>query len=381
MWANGLGETYYTMRYEGESMSLVVVVGGQYGGEGKGKVVSYLSLKDDIDYVVRCGGPNSGHTVDLKGKVYKLRLLPAGFVNTKSRLLLAAGALVKQDILKREIKLCNVDPSRIGIDYNTGIITDEDIKQERCIQLRERIGSTLSGTGASVAKRALRDSSFQQAEDIPELKPFLTCVSKELNCALDKRKKVIVEGTQGYGLSLYHSDCYPYTTSRDTTASAFLSEVGISPMRVSSIIMVIRTYPIRVSGNSGPLENEIDWKEVQRRSGYPYEPREFTTVTKQIRRVALFDIDLIRKAALVNHPSQIALTGVDYLDYRNKSLANYDSLTEAPKEFVEWIEREMGVRVTLIGTGPKNEEMIDRRIHHMEASLRTREKLAIISRR
>lgn len=342
-------------------MSLVVVVGGQYGGEGKGKLVSYLSLKDDVDYVVRCGGPNSGHTVDFEGKLYRLRLLPAGLINAKSRLLLAAGALVNPDILKREIKLCNVDPSRIGIDYNAGIITDEDAKQERRVQLRERIGSTLSGTGASVAKRALRDSSFQQAQDIPELKPFLTCVSKELNCALDRRKKVIVEGTQGFGLSLYHSDCYPFTTSRDTTASAFLSEVGISPLRVASIIMVIRTYPIRVKGNSGPLKNEIDWKEVQMQSGYPYEPREFTTVTNQIRRVALFDINLVKEAALVNKPTQIALTGVDYLDYRNKGLESFADLTERAKEFIQSIERMIEVKIDFIGTGPGNDEIVDRR--------------------
>lgn len=230
-------------------MGVTVVVGGQYGGEGKGKIVSYLSLTDNVDYVVRCGGPNSGHTVDIGGKRYELRLLPVGFVNTRTRLLLAPGALVNVDILFQEMKICGVDPSRVGVDFNTGIITDKEASYESELKLSERIGSTLSGTGAGVAKRVLRDGSFKLARDVPALSSFLTHVSEEVNAAIDDRKKVVIEGTQGFGLSLYHSDYYPYTTSRDTTASGFLSEVGVSPLSVDSIIMVIRTYPIRVGGN------------------------------------------------------------------------------------------------------------------------------------
>lgn len=346
---------------EVKSMVLIIVVGGQYGGEGKGKLVSYLSLEDKIDYVVRCGGPNSGHTVDFEGKRYALRLLPAGFINSESRLLLAAGTLINPDILLKEIELCGIDPSRVGVDFDAGIITEKDAKYEHSLHLKKRIGSTLSGTGAGVAKRALRDSSFQLARDVPELEPFLTHVSKEVNTALDKNLKVIIEGTQGYGLSLYHSGCYPFTTSRDTTASAFLSEVGVSPLRADSVLMVIRTFPIRVKGNSGPLKNEITWKKVQKLSGYPYEPKEFTTVTKQIRRVALFDIDIVKKANLVNSPTQIALTGIDYLDYRNKGMNDFDSLTEETKQFIHSIEYNIGAKIDFLGTGPANREIIDRR--------------------
>ena len=360
-------------------MPLIVVVGGQYGGEGKGKIVSYLSVEDNIDYVVRCGGPNSGHTVDFKGKRYALRLLPAGFINTRTRLLLAAGTLINLNVLMQEIELCDVDLSRIGVDFNAGIITEKDAEYERRLQLKKRIGSTLSGTGAGVAKRALRNGSFRLAQDIPELKPFLTHVSSEVNKALDRNLKVVIEGTQGFGLSLYHSNCYPYTTSRDTTASAFLSEVGVSPVRVDSIIMVVRTYPIRVAGNSGPLKNEITWKEVQKLSRYPFEPKEYTTVTKQIRKVALFDIDLVKKAAMVNKPTQIALNGVDYLDYRNKNLKNFDALTEETKKFIQRIEHEINVKVDFVGTGPTNEEIIDRR-KDLRKRIFERE-LALVSRR
>ena len=342
-------------------MPLTVVVGGQYGGEGKGKIVSYLSIKDNLDYVVRCGGPNSGHTVDFKGQRYALRLLPAGFINTGTRLLLAAGTLINADILLQEIKYCSVDPSRIGIDFNAGVITEKDTEFEERLRLREKIGSTLSGTGAGVVKRAKRDGSFQLARNTPKLKPFLASVSSEVNKALDRNLKVVVEGTQGFGLSLYHSSCYPYATSRDTTASAFLSEVGMSPLRVDSVIMVIRTYPIRVAGNSGPLKKEVTWKEVQMLSGYPCEIKEFTTVTGQVRRVAQFDVNLVKKAGIVNKPSEIALNGVDYLDYSNKGLTSFETLTEDSKKFISWIECETVTKVTFVGTGPTNEEIIDRR--------------------
>lgn len=344
-------------------MPLTIVVGGQFGGEGKGKVVSYLSVSDNVDHVVRCGGPNSGHTVDFEGKRYALRLLPAGFINTKARLLLAAGTLINPEILLREIDLCGVDPSRVGIDFNAGVITEEDAEYERRLHLKKRIGSTLSGTGAGIARRALRDSGFQLARDTPKLKQFLTCVSSEVNDALDNNLKVLIEGTQGYGLSLYHSGYFPYTTSRDTTASAFLSEVGVSPLRVDSIVMVIRTFPIRVAGNSGPLKNEITWKKIQKLSGYPYEPKEFTTVTKQIRRVALFDIDIVKKAASVNKPTQVCLNGVDYLEYSNKSVNSFEALTETTRSFVYWIEKELNISIDFVGTGPAYEEMIDRRKH------------------
>jgi len=342
-------------------MPLTIVVGGQYGGEGKGKIVSHLSATDNVDYVVRCGGPNSGHTVDFNGKRCVLRLLPAGFVNAKTRLLLAAGTLINPDILLQELEYCGVNPARLGVDFNAGIITKEDEKYEKALNLRKKIGSTLSGVGAAVARRVLRNGSFRLAKDEPKLQPFLTCVSREINSALDRNLKVIVEGTQGFGLSLYHSKSYPYTTSRDTTASSFLSEVGVSPLRATTVILVLRTFPIRVGGNSGPLKNEITWGKLQELSGYPYKIREFTTVTNRLRRVAFFDIGIVKEAAMVNNPTEIALNGVDYLDYQNRGVRRIEDLTRTAREFVDHIQKETRVKVSFVGTGPTNEEIIDTR--------------------
>jgi adenylosuccinate synthase len=341
-------------------LAVTIVIGGQYGGEGKGKIVAHLAKRDNPDVIVRCGGPNSGHTVHLKDQVYRLRLLPAGFVNPRSRLLLAAGSIINLKILLSEIESTGIDTHRVGIDRNAAIITDEDGKRESKLGLRDRIGSTLSGTGIGVAKRALRDGMIKLASDIPEASPFITDVSAEINCGIDKGQLCIVEGTQGFGLSLYHTLCYPYATSRDTTASAFLSEVGISPMKVDSIIMAVRTFPIRVEGKSGPLKNEITWEELQKRSGYPYCIGEYSTVTGRLRRIAEFDMELIRRAVMVNRPTELALHGVDYLDYSNKGVLEYDLLTNETKVFITILENELAIPVTYIGTGPEQNELVDR---------------------
>ena len=246
-------------------MPLTVIVGGQFGSEGKGKITSHLAFRDNVDVVVRCGGPNSGHTVDVNGQRYELRSLPAGFINPGTRLLLAAGCLINPEILLTEIKSTGIDPGRVGVDRNAGIISLSAVEEEGKLHLRERLGSTQSGTGVGVANRVLRSPHFKLAKDMPELQEYLTDVSGEVNATLDKGGKVLVEGTQGFGLSVYHSPHYPYATSRDTTAAGFLSEVGVSPRLVTDIIMAVRTYPIRVAGNSGPLPNESTWEEVRQK--------------------------------------------------------------------------------------------------------------------
>lgn len=341
-------------------MPLTVVIGGQFGSEGKGKVTSYLALRDNVDIVVRCGGPNSGHTVDVGGQRYELRSLPSGFINPGSRLLLAAGCLINPEILLTEIKSTGTDPKRVGVDRHAGIISPAEAEEEVELRLRDRLGSTLSGTGIGVANRVLRKPNFKLAKDVPELQEYLTDVSAEVNEAVDKNGKVLVEGTQGFGLSVYHSPHYPFATSRDTTASGFLSEVGVSPRLVTDIIMAIRTYPIRVAGNSGPLKNEISWEEVRERSGYPTDIREFTTTTKKLRKVGLFDLELVRRAALVNRPTQIALHGGDYLSYLNKSIRSFNELESRSTSFIETLGQNLGAPIAYIGTGPANQELVDR---------------------
>lgn len=345
-------------------MSLWVVVGGQYGSEGKGKVSAFITKQENIDICVRCGGPNSGHSfVDENGKTIVLRQLPTGFVNPRTRLLIPAGALIDPVVLKQELNFLGLHPSRIGIDRKCFIIEEKDRENEKQLGLRERLSSTLCGVGAAQSRRILRGEDSKLAKDFtgdhPWLREYLNDVSDEVNTALDSEKKVLIEGTQGFGLSVYHSDHYPKTTSRDTTAAGFLSEVGVSPLRVTEIVVVFRTFPIRVAGTqAGPLEDEITWEQLQRESGYPYPIEERTSVTNKIRRVARFDWGLAQRATTINRPTKLAINGLDYIDFSNRTKTDWSYLSAGARQFVHGLEETLHAPVSLLGTGPTLRDIV-----------------------
>src|SRR5205807_319526 len=250
-----------------------------------------------------------------------------GFIRPETRLLVPAGAIIDLAVLTAEIKLLNLSPARLGLDHNCMILETRDRDTESASRLQERLSSTLTGVGAAVARRALRDSSVRLLKDAAHeqtwLKEYLVEASEEINTALDKGRKVLIEGTQGTGLSLYHSPFYPKATSRDTTAAGFLSEVGVSPMRVTEIVLVFRTFPIRVAGDqAGPLANEVTWDDIQAESGYPRPIREYTTVTNKLRRVGRFDYEVALQSVRLNQPTRIALNFIDYISYENSNAAH-----------------------------------------------------------
>ena len=339
-------------------MSLWVVVGGQFGGEGKGKISAFITRDEEIDICIRCGGPNSGHTfVADDGSTVLLRQLPTGYIRRQTRLLIPAGALIDPEVLKYEIDGLRIDPRRVGVDRNAMIIEERDKRNEEGMQLRERLSSTLCGVGSAVARRALRGADVSTAEiagkQIPWLGELITNVDEEANSALDRGEKVLIEGTQGFGLSLYHSDSYPKATSRDTTAAGFLSEVGLSPLLVTEIVLVFRTFPIRVAGEqAGPLKDEITWEILQNESGYPHPVQEMTTVSKKLRRVGRFDWELAKRAVAANRPTRIAMNGLDYLDFRNRSARSHDDLSSSAQLFLARVERDLSDKVLYWGISP-----------------------------
>lgn len=253
--------------------------------------------------------------------------------------------------------MARINHSRVGVDRNAMIIEPSDSAREAQLGLRDRLSSTLCGVGSAVARRALRGADVKLAgrvaHDVTWLAGMITDVSEEANRALDCRKRVLVEGTQGFGLSLYHSDSYPKATSRDTTAAGFLSEVGLSPLLVTEIVLVFRTFPIRVAGQqAGPLKDEITWEILQRESGYPRSIHEMTTVSKKLRRIGRFDWELAESALRMNRPTSVAINGMDYLDFANRSLGDVGSFTTPANDFLREFESRLHFPVTLYGTGP-----------------------------
>ena len=328
-------------------MPVTVVVGGQFGSEGKGKVAHYLAKTMQASYSVRCGGSNSGHTVvDDDGKAWVFRHLPTAAILPDVKLAICAGSYIDVEVLLKEIEGASVTPDRLIIDPEAVIITQDCKDMERDCGLVQAIGSTGSGTGAAVANRIQRKNSVQFAKNNEALAPFIGSVSKKLRECLDRAERIILEGTQGFGLSPLHSGFYPKVTSRDTTAAAFISEAGLSPLDVDDVVLVIRAYPIRVSGDSGPLANEITWDDITDEGSHTTPIRELTTVTQKIRRVGRFDESVVKKAIAVNNTSRICLNHVDYVNCKIQSDKEYLS------KYIKDIEAKIGHPISLIGLSP-----------------------------
>jgi len=342
-----------------------VIVGGQFGSEGKGHIASYLSREYSV--LVRVGGPNAGHKVVLETGAYVHHQLPSGTLrNSAAKLIIAPGAVVNPDSLLKEIGECKVDHERLSIDPQTMIITQSDCKSEAGLQ--QRISSTGQGVGAATARRILdRGKRVRLAKDIPELRPFLRDTWELLERTYNSGGRILVEGTQGTGLSLFHGP-YPYVTSRDTTVSGCLAEAGISPTRVRKAIMVCRTYPIRVQnppgGTSGPLSQELDWQEIARRANVAVsaiKTNERTSTTNRERRVGAFDWVLLRKSSALNGPTDIAITFTDYLTPLNADARRYEQLSPETIRFIEEVELVGAAPVSLISTRFDFRSIIDRR--------------------
>jgi len=326
-----------------------VIVGGFFGDEGKGKIVSYLALKDNPSIVVRGGaGPNAGHTIADGDKVYKVRMLPSGFLNKSSKVMIGPGVVINPTILLKEIKDFEVS-DRAFVDQRCGIIEETHI--ERDSMLKNTIGSTGSGTGPANADRAMR--TLKLAKDIDSLSAYLEDVPTAVNQALDENKGVLVEGTQGTYLSLWHGT-YPYVTSKDVTASGICSDIGLGPKRVDEVMVVFKSYVTRVG--EGPLENELASDTISKKGW-----SEWGTVTGRQRRAAEFSFSLAKKAIMLNSATQIAITKLDVLFPSCAHKTSYASLDGEAKSFIKNIEDKLGVPVTLIGTGPAINDIIDKR--------------------
>lgn len=299
---------------------MCVLVGGQYGSEGKGAIAARLA--DRYDVHVRVGSPNAGHTIYWRGEKHVMQTIPCGWINPDAAIVIGRGALINMRLLKEE--LAHVEQYypdfryRLYIDYEAGVLDERFHEEEGGVdgEMHRRIGSTGEGVGPARIARLQRDPErFRQFGDVAEEHGLGECVTMNTPYFVadlqDSGRDVLIEGTQGSGLSLLHSH-WPYCTTVDTNAAGIISEVGVAPSRVTDVLMVCRTYPIRVAGNSGPMRHEIDWAEVSERAKRQVEER--TTVTKKVRRVAEWDDVLFDQSCMLNAPTEIALTFCDYVD-------------------------------------------------------------------
>ena len=332
-------------------MTSTVVVGGFFGDEGKGKIISYLAMKDNPKIIVRGGaGPNAGHTIRDGDKVYKVRMLPSGFLNKNAKVMIGPGVVINPIVLLKEIQ--DFDASgRSFIDKHCGIIEESHLIRDSKGELKEKIGSTGSGTGPANADRAMR--VLKLAKDIDSLSSLIVDVPAEINTVLSLNQNVLVEGTQGTFLSLWHGT-YPFVTSKDVTASGICADVGLGPKKVDEVIVVFKSYVTRVG--TGPLAKELTLAEAESKGW-----SEFGTVTGRQRRAADFDFDLARRAIMLNSATQISITKLDVIFPDCAGKTSFEELSEDAQSFINNIEEKLNTPVTIIGTGPDINEIIDRR--------------------
>jgi len=333
-------------------MSCTIIVGGFFGDEGKGKVVAHIAYKDKPVIISRGGvGPNAGHTVQIGTKEYGVRMVPSGFVYKEAKLCIGSGVLVDPRVLEHEVEMLGVR-GRVFVDKRCGIITEDHIARDKgSAHLSKKIGSTGSGCGPANSDRVMRVSP--QAKDVPELKEYLLDVPKTIDDALKKNETVLLEGTQGFGISLYYGT-YPFVTSKDTSASQIAADNGVGPTKIDDVIVVFKAYPTRVG--EGPFSTEMT-SDKSDAMGI----QEFGTVTHRKRRIGGWDAGMARYSAMINGCTQAAITGIDRIDKACFGITEYEKLTKKAKDFIKQAEEDIGSPVTLISTGPEMTQIIDLR--------------------
>lgn len=333
-------------------MPVTVVVGGQKGDEGKGKIAAYLAIKDNYDIVMRISGPNAGHTIKYKGDRLGLATLPCGFINENSRVLIGRGAFIDVDRLVDEIGKTGLkETGRIGIDSQATIITEQFRTEERSNEnLMKGIGSVGTGLGPARINKIRRGNNVVFAKDIAELKPYLSDTTEEVFNALKEDKKILLEGDQGFGLSLIHGE-YPFVTSRDTTASTFLGEAGIGPTAVKDVYLVFKPYVTRVA--TGPLQREIE----ELPEWYHTTGGEVGTVSGRKRRVGEFEWKNAIRAIQINGATKICITHIDVFgEVKN------GNLPERALEFIKEANKRLSEvypypKISLVSYGPEYDEV------------------------
>lgn len=344
-----------------EEQRVTVVVGGQAGSEGKGAVTGRLHQERQYRAAVRVGGPNAGHSVvdPDTGKKFALRQIPvAAVTDPDCNLYIAAGSEVDPAVLMSEV----VELEEAGIQVTDRLYVDpsatrldpEFANQETGL----RHGTTGKGIGAARAARALRRAPLIEGYEPPDGMWQYEAVGVALRYEIEGGHHVMVEGTQGYVLGS-HAGYYPYCTSGDCRASDFLAAAGLPPMRTETWV-VLRSFPIRIAGNSGPLEDEIEFEDLG------VQP-EYTTVTKKKRRIGRWNDQWAKDSVRANqnpvHPedTRIALTFADYW-WPEVAMQNGDvwfgNLDKHVQDRLNEIARNTGAAVEMVGTGPAHQLMV-----------------------
>ena len=336
-------------------MKNIAVVGSQWGDEGKGKIVDWLSEQADV--VIRFqGGHNAGHTLVINGTTYKLRLLPSGIVRKNKISIIGNGVVVDPWALLDEIK--EIQSKNVEVNENNLIISEsanlilpfhkemDEIREDAAG--KEKIGTTRRGIGPAyedkVGRRSIRVMDLRSKKNLdqrlelvlshhnairkglgkkifekeklikkllkiaPEILKFSQPVWLKIDEFKRKKKKILFEGAQGILLDVDHGT-YPFVTSSNTVASSAATGTGCGPNSINYVLGITKAYTTRVGEGPFPTELKDDIGEMLGARG-----KEFGTVTSRKRRCGWFDGVLVRQAIKISGINGIALTKLDVLD-------------------------------------------------------------------
>ena len=340
-------------------MPLNIIVGAQWGDEGKGHITDLLAAEASI--VARySGGDNAGHTVAISDETYKLHLIPSGIIHPGVLCLVGNGVVLNPAVFVREMnglaeRGIDVSARRLKISYKTHLITPAHIALDKARELErgnEAIGTTLRGIGPAYTdkarrtglraghfadKEALADAVYEHivesnktlqnlyqmepldAEKIAaeftgyadRLAPHLCNVDLVIEKAIEEGKPVLAEGAQGTLLDIDHGT-YPFVTSSAPTAGGALTGLGIGPKHVDRIVGVAKAFTTRVGG--GPFPTELDGDAASRLRGTGENPwDEYGTTTGRPRRVGWLDLVILYHARRVNSLTEFVVTKLDIL--------------------------------------------------------------------
>lgn len=330
-------------------MGAIVIVDAFWGDAGKGKFAAHLTLSEDAAICVRAGvGPNAGHSIYRDGKLVKSRLIPLGLVNPKTRLMIGAGVAIDPQILLGEIRQTGTE-DRVLADYRCPVIESIHKRREQRDAVMIAIDSTKTGAGAARADYVMRRA--KRVKDVQELRAYSGDVAEACNRAA-RAGTVVVEGSQATFLSLYLSDRYPFTSSDNCTTAAFIDDVGLNWRLVERVLLLVKCLPTAVG--EGPLPHEMMPEEIRRRG-----LREFGTNTgRERRRSSRIDMRLLRYSAMINGPTEIALTWCDQFDHSIAGRTRKRDITPRVRRLIARVEKTAGVPVTYLETGKDFSHMI-----------------------
>lgn len=291
----------------------IIIQGGQYGSEGKGQIAAEVAHRENVRVAVRTGSINAGHTVYRDGKKFSMQIIPTPWVYPDITLVLGAGTYIEPSILAAEVDFIK---EATGEDIRHRLLIDE-----RCVWFGEKehaiskaanrhhaMGATGKGCSEAIVSK-MRDRSsdetaqarlFSHFPGAAQAYNFVDTVDY-LSGVLEQGHNVLLEGTQGSLLD-FNTGPYPYVTSRMTSSAAWLAEAGLPPINVMTVL-VVRSHPIRVAGNSGPMPSEITWPILARRINHK---RSRAGLDPLVDEVAISDFELALKAALLKFFPDVA---------------------------------------------------------------------------